>query len=54
MTPILCAAYIQQAFISYSDCVTVSLVEDEPTLLKEYPLVHAVARASLHGNKNNQ
>eukprot|EP00026_Physarum_polycephalum_P003648 Phypoly_transcript_03661.p1 GENE.Phypoly_transcript_03661~~Phypoly_transcript_03661.p1 ORF type:complete len:548 (+),score=101.48 Phypoly_transcript_03661:27-1646(+) len=48
MSPILCAAFIQQAFVSHSDCVTVSLVEDEAVLHKEYPLLHAVARASLH------
>jgi leucyl aminopeptidase len=50
MSNLNCAKYIEQAFAGTS--VAVEVETDVQKLEKEYPLLHAVARASLKGNRN--
>lgn len=48
MTPLRSAEYIKQAFAHHAN-VKVTVVDSDEKLRAEYPLLHAVARASTVG-----
>ncbi len=46
MSPLRCAQYLSEAFREHSN-IKVTVISDPNVILKEYPLMHAVVRASL-------
>lgn len=51
MSPINVTKYIKEVAFKDVDNVKISVIEDLEVIKKEYPLAHAVTRASLAGKK---
>lgn len=49
MSPENIVRYIQEHFQEDSSCIQIKVIENIETIKKEYPLAHAVTRASLAG-----
>jgi leucyl aminopeptidase len=49
MSPINVTKYIQEVAFKGVDNIKISVIEDIEAIKKEYPLAHAVTRASLAG-----
>jgi leucyl aminopeptidase len=52
MSPINVAKYIQEVAFKGVDNIKINVIEDIDIIKKEYPLAHAVTRASLAGMRD--
>lgn len=51
MSPENIVKYIHKHFKEDTSCIQIKVIDDVDTIRKEYPLAHAVTRASLAGKK---
>lgn len=51
MSPENIVKYIHEHFKEDTSCIQIKVIDDVDTIRKEYPLAHAVTRASLAGKK---